>query len=36
VHIADDPLTCVVRGTGVVIEDLDNLREVLIPSTLST
>lgn len=36
VHIADDPLTCVVRGTGVVIEDLDNLREVLIPNTLSS
>jgi rod shape-determining protein MreB len=36
VHIADDPLTCVVRGTGVVIEDLDNLREVLVPSTLSS
>ena len=23
VHIADDPLTCVVRGTGRVLEDLD-------------
>jgi rod shape-determining protein MreB len=34
VHIADDPLTCVVRGTGVVIEDLDNLREVLLASAL--
>jgi rod shape-determining protein MreB len=30
VHLTDDPLTAVVRGTGVVIEDLDNLREVLI------
>lgn len=36
VHIADDPLTCVVRGTGVVIEDLDNLREVLLASALSS
>lgn len=36
VHIADDPLTCVVRGTGVVIEDLDNLKEVLVPSTLGS
>jgi len=35
VHIADDPLTCVVRGTGVVIEDLDNLHDVLLASTLS-
>ena len=23
VHIADDPLTCVARGTGVVLQDLD-------------
>ena len=30
VHLTDDPLTAVVRGTGVVLEDLDNLREVLI------
>ncbi len=26
----EDPLTAVVRGTGIVLEDLDNLREVLI------
>lgn len=32
VHIADDPLTCVVRGTGVVIEDLDALSQVLLPA----
>ncbi|HLB32011.1 MAG TPA: rod shape-determining protein [Patescibacteria group bacterium] len=32
VHIADDPLTCVVRGTGVVLEDLDDLRGVLLPT----
>jgi len=32
VVIADDPLTCVVRGTGVVLEDLDNLKEVLLPT----
>lgn len=32
VHIADDPLTCVVRGTGVVIEDLDSLSQVLLPT----
>ncbi|MCX6809551.1 MAG: rod shape-determining protein [Candidatus Berkelbacteria bacterium] len=35
VHIADDPLTSVVRGTGVVIEDLDNLRDVLLSSALN-
>lgn len=34
VLIADDPLTCVARGTGVVIEDLDNLRNVLLASAL--
>jgi len=34
VHIADDPLTSVVRGTGVVIEDLENLRSVLLSSAL--
>jgi len=33
VHIADDPLTSVVRGTVVILEDLDNLREILLPST---
>lgn len=32
VHIADDPLTCVVRGTGIVLEDIDLLSEVLVPN----
>ena len=31
VHIADDPLTCVVRGAGIVLEDLDLLSDVLLP-----
>lgn len=35
VHIADDPLTCVVRGTGVVLEDIDALRQVLLPTELN-
>lgn len=30
VHIADDPLTAVARGTGVVLENLDKLKEVLV------
>lgn len=30
VYIADDPLTAVVRGTGIVLEDMDGYREVLI------
>ncbi len=33
VHVADDPLTAVVRGTGKILDDLDNLREILLPST---
>ncbi len=31
VYIADDPLTSVVRGTGIVLEDLETLKEVLVP-----
>lgn len=34
VHLSDDPLTCVARGTGVVLEDLENLKEVLLPTQL--
>lgn len=30
VHIADDPLTAVARGTGIVLEDLDLLSSVLL------
>lgn len=30
VRIADDPLTAVVRGTGIILEDLDILRNVLL------
>ncbi|HBO16915.1 MAG: Rod shape-determining protein MreB [Candidatus Moranbacteria bacterium GW2011_GWE2_35_2-] len=30
VRMMEDPLTAVVRGTGIVLEDLDNLKEVLI------
>jgi rod shape-determining protein MreB len=32
VYIADDPLTSVVRGTGLVLEDIDTLKDVLLPS----
>lgn len=32
VLIADDPLTSVVRGTGIVLEDLDALRNILLPT----
>jgi len=34
VHIADDPLTAVCRGCGVVVEDLETLKEVLVNSSL--
>ena len=33
VHVADDPLTCVVRGTGSVLQDLDRLNRVLVTET---
>lgn len=34
VYIADDPLTAVARGTGVVLEDLETLESVLLSSAL--
>ncbi len=30
IHITDDPLTAVARGTGIILENLDYFREVLI------
>jgi rod shape-determining protein MreB len=30
VHVADDPLTSVVRGTGLVLEDIDVLKDILV------
>lgn len=30
VHIASDPLTAVARGTGIVLEDIDSFRDILI------
>lgn len=30
VHIAEDPLTAVARGTGIILEDLEKYRDVLI------
>ncbi len=35
VHVADDPLTCVARGTGIVLEELGNPRfdRVLVADT---
>ncbi|MBI2610259.1 rod shape-determining protein [Candidatus Giovannonibacteria bacterium] len=30
VKVPDDPITAVVRGTGIILEDVDSLREVLV------
>ena len=32
VHVSEDPLTAVARGTGLVLEDIDALKEVLVPT----
>jgi len=33
VRIADDPLTCVVRGTGILLDDLELLKTIALPSS---
>ncbi len=33
VRVGEDPLSAVVKGTGLVLEDLDNLKNVLLPPT---
>ena len=30
IYVADEPLTAVVRGTGIILEDIDTYRDVLI------
>lgn len=35
VIIAEDPLTCVARGAGVVVEDLESLKDVLVTTEFS-
>ena len=35
VHIAEDPLTCVVRGTGIVLEDLVKYERSIVTDTYS-
>lgn len=30
VNLADDPLTCVVRGTGIVLDDMERYHKVLL------
>lgn len=33
VQVVDDPLTAVVRGTGIVLEDVEGVHDLLLPST---
>lgn len=33
VYVADDPMTCVARGAGLVLEDLDRLSKILASTT---
>jgi rod shape-determining protein MreB len=33
VRIADDPLTCVVRGTGIILDEVEALEKMLVPET---
>ena len=35
VHVADDPLTCVARGTGKALEELDVMERTLVAETYS-
>ncbi len=30
VHIAEDPLTAVARGTGIILQDMEGFKDVLI------
>ncbi len=36
VHVSDDPLTAVCRGTGVVVEDLETLKDVLVNTSFES
>ena len=33
VRVAEDPLTCVVRGTGILLSDIELLEKVLTPNS---
>lgn len=33
VHVIDDPLTAVVRGTGLILEDIESLKDLFVLST---
>ncbi len=36
ITVAEDPLTCVARGAGVVVEDLETLKDVLVATEFSS
>ncbi len=36
VQVTDDPLTCVVRGAGIILEDLEHTKDLLLPPREST
>jgi rod shape-determining protein MreB len=36
VRVTEDPLTAVVRGCGIVLEDIDKLSEILVPTHYKT
>jgi len=36
VHVADDPLTCVVRGCGKILEDLEAFDRSLVVETYAS
>lgn len=36
VRVADDPLTCVVRGTGILLDNFSLLRDIALPSSRET
>ncbi len=33
IYVAEDPLTAVARGTGIILEDFDNYKDVLVGTT---
>jgi len=33
VHVIDDPLTAVVRGTGIILEDIESVKDLFVLST---
>lgn len=32
VRIADDPTTCIIRGTGIILDDLETYKDLIVPA----